>query len=210
MSVFAARSVASAGGGRACPVEGVEGARSTVVSETFWTAVDAIGTLAFFGVVWQAFLTRASPKSRRLMTADAIRGRLDSQAPDVTLTQSPPPWEPQAWNHTGMPCNTWRPQHTWHFPADQDGASGLILQQVLVLENLSDRTGESGFKRMYSRFAGVPLSLMRQPVRRFATSLRMRTASYSSCTSVAWIRHRSEHGREVSGVAAVPASHDLG
>ncbi|WP_328503632.1 hypothetical protein OG828_36975 [Streptomyces sp. NBC_00457] len=29
--------------------------------------------------------------------------------------------------------------HTWHFPAQQEGSNRLVLQQVLVLENLSDR-----------------------------------------------------------------------
>jgi hypothetical protein len=110
------------------------------MSETFWTAVGAIGgTLAFGGVVWQAYLTRASLRISQLMTADAIRSRLDVQAPAVTLKLSAPPWEPLAWNNTGMPCNTWPPGHSWHFPAQQDGANRLVLQQVLVLENLSDR-----------------------------------------------------------------------
>ncbi|QJS99128.1 hypothetical protein G9272_01305 [Streptomyces asoensis] len=95
--------------------------------------------------MWQVFLTRASLKTSQLMTADAIRSRLDSQAPDVTLKLSPPPLEPQAWNSTGMPCNTWPQGHRWHFPADQDGANRLVPQQVLVLENLSDRRVEARF-----------------------------------------------------------------
>lgn len=40
------------------------------------------------------------------MAADAIRSRLDSQAPEVTVKLSVPPWEPLAWTNTGMPCNT--------------------------------------------------------------------------------------------------------
>ncbi|WP_405633161.1 hypothetical protein OG933_43970 [Streptomyces sp. NBC_00016] len=44
-----------------------------------------------------------------------------------------------------MPCNTWPQGHRWHFPADQDGANRLVLQQVLVLENLSDRRVEARF-----------------------------------------------------------------
>ncbi|MFD7933775.1 hypothetical protein ACFV4T_04420, partial [Streptomyces sp. NPDC059755] len=79
------------------------------------------------------------------MTADAIRSRLDSQAPDVTLRLRPPLWEPQAWNPTGMPCNTWPQGHRWHFPADQDGGNRLVLQQVLVLKDLSDRRVEARF-----------------------------------------------------------------
>ncbi|MFE5030031.1 hypothetical protein ACFRAO_43800 [Streptomyces sp. NPDC056656] len=116
------------------------------MSDTFWVALGSIGgTLAFGGVVWQGYLTRASLKVSQLMTADAIRSRLDSQAPGVTLKLSPPPWEPQAWNSTGMPCNTWPQGQTWHFPAEQEGANRLVLQQVLVLENLSDRQVEARF-----------------------------------------------------------------
>ncbi|WP_411119896.1 hypothetical protein [Streptomyces sp. 058-1L] len=56
------------------------------MSETFWTAVGAIGgTLAFGGVIWQAYLTRGALTVSQLMAADAIRSRLDSQAPDVDL-----------------------------------------------------------------------------------------------------------------------------
>lgn len=110
------------------------------MSETFWTAVGSIGgTLAFGGVVWQAVLTRESLKVSQLMTADAIRSRLDSQAPGVALKLDVPPWEPLAWNNAGMPCSTWPAGHTWHFPAQQDGSNRLVLQQLLVLENLSDR-----------------------------------------------------------------------
>jgi hypothetical protein len=122
------------------------GARITAMSDTFWVALGSIGgTLAFGGVVWQASLTRASLKVSQLMTADAIRSRLDSQAPGVTLKLSPPPWEPQAWTNTGMPCSTWPPGKTWHFPAEQEGANRLVLQQVLVLENLSDRRVQARF-----------------------------------------------------------------
>ncbi|MFF3720535.1 hypothetical protein [Streptomyces prasinus] len=117
------------------------------MSDTFWAALGSIGgTLAFGGVVWQGYLTRASLKVSQLMTADAIRSRLDSQAPGVTLKLSPPQWEPQAWNSTGMPCNTWPAGQTWHFPAEQEGANRLVLQQVLVLENLSDRRVEARFE----------------------------------------------------------------
>ena len=70
-------------------------ARITAMSDTFWTAVSAIGgTLAFFGVVWQAILTRRSLTVSQLMTADAIRSRLDSQAPDGFLSRIfKSPWE---------------------------------------------------------------------------------------------------------------------
>ncbi|MFI1926299.1 hypothetical protein [Streptomyces sp. NPDC020377] len=44
-----------------------------------------------------------------------------------------------------MPCSTWSQGRRWHFPADQDGANRLVLQQVLVLENLSDRRVEARF-----------------------------------------------------------------
>ena len=116
------------------------------MSETFWTALGAIGgTLAFGGVVWQGYLTRQqgyltreSLKVSQLMTADAIRSRLDSQAPNVTLRLSPPAWEPLAWSSHGMPCNPWPAGHTWHFPRDAEGSNRLALQQVLVLENLSE------------------------------------------------------------------------
>ncbi|MGI5444109.1 MULTISPECIES: hypothetical protein [Streptomyces] len=110
------------------------------MSGNFWTAVGSIGTALALGfIAWQAYLTLKTLKVNQLMTADAIRSRLDSQAPGVTLKLSAPLWEPQAWNSSGMPCNTWPPGQTWHFPAEQDGANRLVLQQVLVLENLSDR-----------------------------------------------------------------------
>lgn len=116
------------------------------MSDTLWTAIGSIGTaLGFAGVVWQGYLTRAALKVSQLVAADAIRSRLDSQAPKVTLTLNPPPWEPLAWTSLGMPCNTWPPGHTWHFPAAQDGANRLVLQQVLVLENLSERRVEVRF-----------------------------------------------------------------
>ncbi|MFE2381096.1 hypothetical protein [Streptomyces misionensis] len=116
------------------------------MSDTFWTAVGAIGgTLAFFGVVWQAYLTQRALKVSQLMTADAIRSRLDSQAPDVTLELSTPPWEPLAWTNMGMPCNTWPVGKTWHFPAEQEGSNRLVLQQILVLKNLSDRRVQARF-----------------------------------------------------------------
>ncbi|WP_105974685.1 hypothetical protein [Streptomyces geranii] len=115
-------------------------------AETFWTAVGSIGTTGALGFVgWQAYLTRAALTVSQLMTADAIRSRLDSQAPGVTLKLSEPPWEPLAWNSSGMPCNTWPAGHKWHFPADQDGSNRLVLQQVLVLENLSDRRVQARF-----------------------------------------------------------------
>ncbi|MEU2556841.1 hypothetical protein ACF1GY_35925 [Streptomyces sp. NPDC014684] len=110
------------------------------MSETFWVALGSIGTVLAFGVVaWQGYLTYGALKVNQLMTADAIRSRLDSQAPKVTLKLSPPPWEPLAATHMGMPCNPWPAGHTWHFPAEQEGANRLVLQQILVLENLSDR-----------------------------------------------------------------------
>ncbi|MFB8247320.1 hypothetical protein ACFC5X_20040 [Streptomyces sp. NPDC055952] len=111
-----------------------------------WDALSSIGTaLALGGVVWQGYLTRKALKVSQLMAADAIRSRLDSQAPGVTLTLSPPPWEPLAATSTGMPCNPWPPGHTWHFPEQQDGANRLVLQQVLVLKNISDRRVQARF-----------------------------------------------------------------
>ncbi|MFF8973669.1 hypothetical protein [Streptomyces sp. NPDC014995] len=116
------------------------------MSETFWDALSSIGTtLALGGVVWQGYLTRKALKVSQLMTADAIRSRLDSQAPDVTLKLSPPPWEPLAATNMGMPCTPWPQGHTWHFPEQQHGANRLVLQQVLVLENLSDRRVQARF-----------------------------------------------------------------
>ncbi|KQZ17915.1 hypothetical protein AB0K86_21880 [Streptomyces clavifer] len=116
------------------------------MSETSWVALSSIvATLAFGGVVWQGYLTRGVLKVNQLMTADAIRSRLDSQAPDVTLKLSPPPWDPLAATPTGMPCNPWPQGQRWHFPADQEGANRLVLQQILVLENLSDRRVQARF-----------------------------------------------------------------
>ncbi|MGW1267432.1 hypothetical protein [Streptomyces sp. NPDC002491] len=112
----------------------------TFRSETFWTAVGALGTMfALFAVVWQSAMTLASLRISRQMAADSIRSRLDSQAPEVTLALDDPIWEPRAWNTTGMPCSTWPPGHTWHFPEQQDGSNRLVLQQTAVLENLSQR-----------------------------------------------------------------------
>ncbi|MEW1583403.1 hypothetical protein AB0407_35810 [Streptomyces microflavus] len=117
------------------------------MSETFWTAVGAIGgTLAFGGVIWQAYLTRGALTVSQLMAADAIRSRLDSQAPDVDLKLDPPRWDPYAWNNTGMPCSAWPPGQTWHFPAEQDGANRLVLQQVMTLENHSERRVQVRFE----------------------------------------------------------------
>ncbi|MCI3277603.1 hypothetical protein [Streptomyces cylindrosporus] len=110
------------------------------MSDTFWTALAAVCSIpALAGVFWQGYLTRGTLKVTQLMAADAIRTRLDSQAPGVTLRLSEPPWEPLAATNHGMPCNTWPNGHTWHFPRDQEGANRIVLQQVLVLENLSDR-----------------------------------------------------------------------
>ncbi|MFD6294049.1 hypothetical protein ACFWFU_04365 [Streptomyces sp. NPDC060235] len=110
------------------------------MSENFWTALGAIGgTLAFGGVVWQGYLTREALKVSQLMTADAIRTRLDSQAPAVALNMSEPIWEPQAWTPSGMPCNPWPPGQTWHFPGEQEGQNRIALQQILTLANSSDR-----------------------------------------------------------------------
>lgn len=104
------------------------------MSDTFWVALSSIGSTAAFGVLaWQGYLTRASLKVSQLMTADAIRSRLDSQAPSIHLKLRTPPWEPLAWNSSGMPCNTWPVGHKWHFPAEQDGSNRLVLQQVLLI-----------------------------------------------------------------------------
>jgi hypothetical protein len=95
--------------------------------------------------VWQGCLTRGALKVSQLMTADAIRSRLDSQAPGVILKLSPPPWDPLAAANMGMPCHPWPQGHTWHFPAQQEGANRLVLQRILVLENLSDRRVQARF-----------------------------------------------------------------
>ncbi|MFC1431444.1 hypothetical protein ACEZDB_12405 [Streptacidiphilus sp. N1-3] len=84
-------------------------------------------------------------KVSQLIAADGIRSRLDAQAPEVTVKVSPPPWEPLAWTNTGMPCNTWPHGHTWHFPAEQQGSNRIALQQVLVVENKSDRRVQARF-----------------------------------------------------------------
>lgn len=57
----------------------------------------------------------------------------------MTVQLSAPPWEPLAAPQIGMPCNTWDHGYTWHFPAQQQGTNRLVLQQVLVVENLSNR-----------------------------------------------------------------------
>lgn len=124
----------------------IGGDRISAMSETFWVALGSICTaLAFGGVVWQGYLTRGALKVSQLMTADAIRSRLDSQAPEVILKLSAPQWDPLAATSSGMPCNPWPPGHTWHFPGEQDGANRLVLQQILVLENLSDRRVQARF-----------------------------------------------------------------
>ncbi|MBK3584691.1 hypothetical protein JHN49_13490 [Streptomyces sp. MBT57] len=97
------------------------------MSETFWTAVGAIGaTLAFGGVIWQACLTRGALTVSQLMAADAIRSRLDSQAPDVDLKLDPPRWDPYAWNNTGMPCNAWPPATRGTSPQIREGKTVLF------------------------------------------------------------------------------------
>lgn len=73
------------------------------------------------------------------MTADAIRSRLDSQAPAVKITMNEPPWEPLAASSHGMPVNPWPPEQTFHFPAQQEGQYRIALQQMLVVQNASDR-----------------------------------------------------------------------
>ncbi|MFD4973140.1 hypothetical protein [Streptomyces sp. NPDC058424] len=114
--------------------------------QTIWTAVGSIGTaLALGGVVWQARLTRKALEVSQLTAFDAIRARLDSEAPKVTLTMEVPEWEPLAWTPHGMPCNPWPPGHSWQFPRDRGQEHSLVLQQVLVLENLSDRRVEARF-----------------------------------------------------------------
>ncbi|GAA3918774.1 hypothetical protein GCM10022244_29970 [Streptomyces gulbargensis] len=42
--------------------------------------------MASGGVIWQANLTRRALAFNQLMAADAIRSRLDAQAPDVRLS----------------------------------------------------------------------------------------------------------------------------
>ncbi|WP_330480030.1 hypothetical protein [Streptomyces sp. NBC_00724] len=114
--------------------------------ETFWTAIGSVGTaLALGGVVWQAMLTRKALEVSQLTALDAIRTRLDSEAPKVSLTMEVPEWEPLAWTPHGMPCNPWPRGQEWHFPRDEGQQYSLVLQQVLVLENLSDRRVEARF-----------------------------------------------------------------
>jgi hypothetical protein len=116
------------------------------MSDTFWIGLGSIGsTLGFAAIAWQAYLTRETVKVSQLIAADGIRSRLDAQAPEVTVRLSEPPWEPLAWTNTGMPCNTWPHGHTWHFPAEQEGSNRIVLQQVLVVENKSDRRVQARF-----------------------------------------------------------------
>lgn len=116
------------------------------MSDTPWIALGAIGSTLGFGVIgWQAFLTAQQGRQNgetlkiaQLIATEAIRARLDGQAPAVTVKLSPPPWEPLAWTPNGMPINNWPHGHTWHFPKDQDGSNRIVLQQTLVAENRSD------------------------------------------------------------------------
>lgn len=64
---------------------GLVAVRISAMPDTFGTALGTAlgaigGTPAFFGAGWQAYLTHRAPKVSRLMTADAIRSRLDAQA----------------------------------------------------------------------------------------------------------------------------------
>ncbi|MET7774444.1 MULTISPECIES: hypothetical protein [Streptomyces] len=77
-------------------------------SGTLWTAIGSIGTaLALIGVVWQAMLTRQALEVSRLTALDAIRTRLDSEAPKATLRLDTPVWSPLAWILMGMPVGPW-------------------------------------------------------------------------------------------------------
>jgi hypothetical protein len=128
----------------------------------FWVAFGSIGsTLGFFAIAWQAYLTREalqhsrtsveltreSVKVSQLIATDAVRSRLDAQAPAVTVKLSPPPWPPLSWNNTGMPFNPWPYDHQWPFPEQQEGSNRIALQQLLVVQNRSQA-------RVEVRFAG--------------------------------------------------------
>ncbi|MFF4732913.1 hypothetical protein ACFY3M_48345 [Streptomyces mirabilis] len=108
-------------------------------SGTLWTAIGSIGTaLALIGVIWQAMLTRQALEVSRLTALDAIRTRLDSEAPKVTLRLETPGWPPLAWTPMGMPVTPWPNSQEWNFPRDRDHHR-IVLQQVLELKNLSDQ-----------------------------------------------------------------------
>ncbi|MCZ4101068.1 hypothetical protein [Streptomyces sp. H39-C1] len=111
------------------------------MSDTFWVALGSIGaTAGFFAIAWQAYLARADGKVNRLIAADTIRARLDSQAPTVRVTLSPPTWPPlSAPSMGGMPVSAWPHDQLWHFPAQQDGSNRIYLQQQLTVTNASDR-----------------------------------------------------------------------
>jgi hypothetical protein len=118
------------------------------MSDTFWIALGAIGsTAAFFAIAYQSYETRVAVKVSQLIAADAVRGRLDAQVPEVTVRLSPPPWPPLARPTSGgKPVGTWPPGQAWHFPAQEAGSNRIVLQQQLVLENRSERRVQARFE----------------------------------------------------------------
>jgi hypothetical protein len=111
------------------------------MSDTFWVALGSIGgTLGFAAIAWQASLMRADGKTNRLIAADYVRARLDLQAPAVTVQLDGPQWPPYAAPSLGgMPVSPWPADKTWHFPAEQDGANRIYLQQQIIVVNETQR-----------------------------------------------------------------------
>lgn len=122
--------------------------RLTATSDTFWIALGSIGSTAGFAVIaYQSYLTRVAVRVSELIAADSVRSRLDSQAPEVTVRLSAPPWPPLARpSGGGKPVNPWPDGQTWHFPAQEAGSNRIMLQQQLVVENHSDRRVQVRFE----------------------------------------------------------------
>lgn len=112
------------------------------MSDTFWTALSACATAAaFIAVAWQSVLTRSAvvTAQRALIASEAValdaaRGRLDVEAPNVTVKISEVPWPPLAWTSHGMPVQPFPPgSDVWHFPEKEN--ERLVLQAKVVVEN---------------------------------------------------------------------------
>ncbi|MCQ9129983.1 hypothetical protein [Streptomyces hilarionis] len=112
------------------------------MSDTFWTALSACATAAaFVAVAWQSFLTRSAvvTAQRALIASEAValdaaRGRLDVEAPNVSVKVSDVPWPPLAWTPHGMPIQPFPPgSDVWHFPEKE--TERLVLQAKIEVKN---------------------------------------------------------------------------
>ncbi|MEU9247506.1 hypothetical protein [Streptomyces sp. NPDC048385] len=106
------------------------------MSDTFWTAVSAIGGVAAFAAItWQAVLTRSTLRVTQDTALEAVRARLDSAAPMVTVQIAAPPWPPLAWAPSGKPVQPWPEGHLFEFP-EKKGLR-IVLQQAVTIANSS-------------------------------------------------------------------------